>query len=133
MDVQQVFLRLPSPLASRLVNVSADATLEDVQLPDGLLNSSTYFRTSSSSVLAPFTRIASLRNERAPSHPVTLHLCVRLRGSKGGFGTNLRSAGNRMSRKTQENNDSCRDLSGRRLGTIKEAQRCVSLMASRRR
>ncbi|WFD44176.1 hypothetical protein MPSI1_002842 [Malassezia psittaci] len=43
-------------------------------------------------------------------------------GGKGGFGNQLRAAGARMANKNG-NVDSCRDLSGRRISTIKEAQR----------
>jgi hypothetical protein len=48
-----------------------------------------------------------------------------MRGGKGGFGSQLRAAGGRMSSQKTSNNDSCRDLSGRRLSTIKEAKKCV--------
>lgn len=59
-------------------------------------------------------------------HPlVTLRLVPRLRGGKGGFGSQLRAAGGRMSSQKTSNNDSCRDLSGRRLSTIKEAKKYV--------
>ncbi|KAH9943723.1 telomere stability and silencing-domain-containing protein [Amylocystis lapponica] len=54
---------------------------------------------------------------------VSLRLVPRLRGGKGGFGSQLRAAGGRMSSQKTSNNDSCRDLSGRRLSTIKEAKR----------
>ena len=54
---------------------------------------------------------------------LTLRLIPRLRGGKGGFGSQLRAAGGRMSSQKTSNNDSCRDLSGRRLSTIKEAKR----------
>jgi hypothetical protein len=58
---------------------------------------------------------------------ITLKLIPRLRGGKGGFGSQLRAAGGRMSSQKTSNNDSCRDLSGRRLSTIKTAKRYVSL------
>ena len=57
---------------------------------------------------------------------VTLRLSARLLGGKGGFGSQLRAAGGRMSSQKTSNNDSCRDLNGRRLSTIKEAKRCVA-------
>ena len=57
---------------------------------------------------------------------VSLRLVPRMRGGKGGFGSQLRAAGGRMSSQKTSNNDSCRDLSGRRLSTIKEAKKCVS-------
>ncbi|KAJ6260300.1 Telomere maintenance protein [Drechslerella dactyloides] len=56
---------------------------------------------------------------------VTLRLTAPLPGGKGGFGSQLRAAGGRMSsrkRKGQENSDSCRNLDGRRLRTVKEAK-----------
>jgi hypothetical protein len=56
---------------------------------------------------------------------VSLRLVPRMRGGKGGFGSQLRAAGGRMSSQKTNNNDSCRDLSGRRLSTIKEAKKCV--------
>ena len=58
---------------------------------------------------------------------VHLRLGVRLPGGKGGFGSQLRAAGGRMSSKRTENKDSCRTLDGRRLSTVKEAERCVRL------
>jgi Silencing defective 2 N-terminal ubiquitin domain len=59
-------------------------------------------------------------------HPlISLRLVPRMRGGKGGFGSQLRAAGGRMSSQKTSNNDSCRDLSGRRLSTIKEAKKCV--------
>lgn len=54
---------------------------------------------------------------------LSLRLSPRLPGGKGGFGSQLRAAGGRMSSQKTSNNDSCRDLSGRRLSTIKEAKR----------
>jgi hypothetical protein len=54
---------------------------------------------------------------------VTLRLIPRMLGGKGGFGSQLRAAGGRMSSQKTSNNDSCRDLNGRRLSTIKEAKK----------
>lgn len=51
------------------------------------------------------------------------HVSIRLRlsGGKGGFGSNLRAQGNKMStRKRSGGNIDCRDLSGRRLRSINE-------------
>ncbi|THH16317.1 hypothetical protein EUX98_g9322 [Antrodiella citrinella] len=42
----------------------------------------------------------------------------------------LRAAGGRMSSQKTSNNDSCRDLSGRRLSTIKEAKRLAEYIES---
>lgn len=62
---------------------------------------------------------------------VSLRLVPRMRGGKGGFGSQLRAAGGRMSSQKTNNNDSCRDLSGRRLSTIKEAKKCVPVFHPR--
>lgn len=56
---------------------------------------------------------------------VHLRLGVRLLGGKGGFGSQLRAAGGKMSSKRTENKNSCRTLDGRRLSTVREAEKCV--------
>ncbi|EIW84198.1 hypothetical protein CONPUDRAFT_50655 [Coniophora puteana RWD-64-598 SS2] len=67
------------------------------------------------------------RDEDASSL-VTLRITPRLHGGKGGFGSQLRAAGGRMSSQKTSNNDSCRDLSGRRLSTIKEAKKLAEYL-----
>ncbi|CAE6426695.1 unnamed protein product [Rhizoctonia solani] len=59
---------------------------------------------------------------------VTLRLMPSLLGGKGGFGSQLRAAGGRMSSQKASNNDSCRDLSGRKLSTIKEAKKMAAYL-----
>ncbi|KAK7020521.1 APC amino acid permease [Favolaschia claudopus] len=82
-----------------------------------------------SGVLPPLdSPIASLQSDG--SSLVTLRLTPRLLGGKGGFGSQLRAAGGRMSSQKTSNNDSCRDLSGRRLNTIKEAKKLVEYLES---
>ncbi|KAL6951930.1 hypothetical protein U1Q18_046491, partial [Sarracenia purpurea var. burkii] len=44
-----------------------------------------------------------------------LHLLLRLRGGKGGFGSLLRGAATKAGQKKTNNFDACRDMSGRRL------------------
>ncbi len=56
---------------------------------------------------------------------VTLRLLPRILGGKGGFGSQLRAAGGRMSSQKTDNKDACRDLNGRRLSTVKEAKKYV--------
>jgi Silencing defective 2 N-terminal ubiquitin domain len=53
---------------------------------------------------------------------VSFRLYAPVLGGKGGFGSQLRAAGGRMSSQKTSNNDSCRDLSGRRLSTLKQAK-----------
>ncbi|KAF9000631.1 telomere stability and silencing-domain-containing protein [Cyathus striatus] len=66
------------------------------------------------------------------STPNFITLCVspRVLGGKGGFGSQLRAAGGRMSSQKTSNNDSCRDLTGRRLSTIKEAKKLAEYLES---
>lgn len=116
-----LFIRLPSPLGYLQYEVPADSLVADVPLPKSLRDT-TYLRTASR-IPSPSTPISALCNAQNPSHPITLDLCARLLGGKGGFGSQLRAAGGRMSSGKNTNTDSCRDLSGRRLSTIKEAQR----------
>lgn len=74
------------------------------------------------------TTLASLHSSASDdetSDLVSLRLAPRMLGGKGGFGSQLRAAGGRMSSQKTSNNDSCRDLSGRRLSTIKEAKKYV--------
>ncbi|KAI3693989.1 hypothetical protein L1987_76946 [Smallanthus sonchifolius] len=49
------------------------------------------------------------------SSPSTVHLLLRLRGGKGGFGSLLRGAATKAGQKKTNNFDACRDMSGRRL------------------
>ncbi|KAJ7271892.1 telomere stability and silencing-domain-containing protein [Mycena haematopus] len=82
-----------------------------------------------SGVLPPLdSSVSSLQSNG--SSLVTLRLTPRLLGGKGGFGSQLRAAGGRMSSQKTSNNDSCRDLSGRRLNTIKEAKKLVEYLES---
>ncbi|KDR78942.1 hypothetical protein GALMADRAFT_63723 [Galerina marginata CBS 339.88] len=79
--------------------------------------------THTGHVPAPHSLISELKSSQAPDELITLRLSPRVLGGKGGFGSQLRAAGGRMSSQKTSNNDSCRDLSGRRLSTIKEAKK----------
>ncbi|THH16666.1 hypothetical protein EW146_g4004 [Bondarzewia mesenterica] len=74
------------------------------------------------------TTLSSLYELEKGSSLVSLRLAPRMRGGKGGFGSQLRAAGGRMSSQKTSNNDSCRDLSGRRLSTIKEAKKLAEYL-----
>lgn len=53
----------------------------------------------------------------------TLSLRLRLYGGKGGFGSNLRAQGSKMSSKRRAGGyESCRDLSGRRIRTVNQTR-----------
>lgn len=71
-----------------------------------------------------------LSSSPLPDGPLFLRLTPRLCGGKGGFGAQLRSAGGRMSGGKNQNKDTCRDLSGRRIGTLKTAQKLADYIAS---
>jgi len=118
----QVLVNLPAPLAPLNLHLSPSTPLADLPLPAAFSTDETYLRTRVSSVLSRSTTLASLQHASS-SHPIELFVGARLLGGKGGFGSQLRAAGGRMSSGKNTNTDSCRDLSGRRLSTIKEAQR----------
>nr|XP_019047811.1 hypothetical protein I302_04429 [Kwoniella bestiolae CBS 10118]OCF26741.1 hypothetical protein I302_04429 [Kwoniella bestiolae CBS 10118] len=127
--LQTIHLHLPAPLPFQSLNVHPETLVSDLPLPPTLLSNNTYLRTSTH-ILSPHTPISSLRHADSPNHPISINVCARLPGGKGGFGSQLRAAGGRMSTGKATNMDSCRDLSGRRLGTIKEAQRQADLLES---
>ncbi|KAJ6189698.1 hypothetical protein N7519_004606 [Penicillium mononematosum] len=62
-----------------------------------------------------------------------LRLTAPIRGGKGGFGSQLRAAGGRMSSKRKrnqgDNNGSSRNLDGRRLRTVNEAKALAEYLA----
>jgi len=84
------------------------------------LSSSLVFSTHSGHVPPTHSLVSDLK---ALDAFVTLRLTPRVLGGKGGFGSQLRAAGGRMSSQKTSNNDSCRDLNGRRLSTLKEAKK----------
>lgn len=74
------------------------------------------------------TRLSGLTTSNN-DFPVVLQLRALLPGGKGGFGSMLRSQGGKMSAGARNsNNDSCRDLNGRRLGVLKEAKKLAEYL-----
>lgn len=124
-----------SPFPTLTLLAPSDATFASLydllaaRYPDLPLSSSLVLSPHSGPVPPPQTPLSALcpSNKDARSSLLSLRLIPRLRGGKGGFGSQLRAAGGRMSSQKTSNNDSCRDLNGRRLSTIKEAKRCVCL------
>lgn len=77
-------------------------------------------------IVSPSTTVAGLDGaQKDQGGFVALRLAVRLPGGKGGFASQLRAQGGRMSSNKAQNTDSCRGLDGRRLSTMKEAQKSV--------
>ena len=60
-----------------------------------------------------------------------LRLSFRLLGGKGGFGSLLRSGGSGRIAKKKTNLDACRDLSGRRLRSVKDQKEYVVVFVIR--
>lgn len=86
--------------------------------------SSQYLSLTSGTPLSPRLALplSSLHGEKG-ERIINVRLAIRLPGGKGGFASQLRAQGGRMSSNKATNNDSCRDLNGRRLSTIKEAKK----------
>ena len=122
-----------APFSTLCLSVPSDTVFHDLydvlaekypELPnphDLLLRPSSNFVPSATTPLSSFPK-------HGGSREISLQLLPRLLGGKGGFGSQLRAAGGRMSSQKTSNNDSCRDLTGRRLSTIKEAKKLVSLI-----
>ncbi|KAG5645545.1 hypothetical protein DXG03_005820 [Asterophora parasitica] len=120
--------------------------LDGLELPFGVADSERYvLSTHRGRAIPPAATVSSLWDSTSvdtdadtdaasithnTNQLVTLRLTPRLVGGKGGFGSQLRAAGGRMSSQKTSNNDSCRDLSGRRLSTIKEAKKLAEYLES---
>ncbi|KAJ9539272.1 hypothetical protein OSB04_032005 [Centaurea solstitialis] len=63
------------------------------------------------------------------SPPSTVHLLLRLRGGKGGFGSLLRGAATKAGQKKTNNFDACRDMSGRRLRHVNAEKKMEEWLA----
>ncbi|KAF9526412.1 telomere stability and silencing-domain-containing protein [Crepidotus variabilis] len=102
-----------------------DAIYERYPAFPASLSDSLSLSTHAGDVLVPGQRIDGLGEKF-----ITLRVTPKLLGGKGGFGSQLRAAGGRMSSQKTSNNDSCRDLNGRRLSTIKEAKKLAEYVAA---
>ncbi|KAI0261541.1 telomere stability and silencing-domain-containing protein [Gloeopeniophorella convolvens] len=123
------------PFPTLALAAPSDTTLED--LHDVLLTRYPFLPLTADLRLSPVsgavpeetaTLVSILGLHDADQSLLSLRLVPRMRGGKGGFGSQLRAAGGRMSSQKTSNNDSCRDLSGRRLSTIKEAKRLAEYL-----
>lgn len=126
-----VLVQTFSPFPSLTLNIPSLTAISDIpallhnRYPDFPLfhHSRLTLSTHAGRIPSPASTLLSLHQDSECNSHVTLRLTPRLLGGKGGFGSQLRAAGGRMSSQKTSNNDSCRDLSGRRLSTIKEAQK----------
>ncbi|KAH0004555.1 hypothetical protein KCU78_g13344, partial [Aureobasidium melanogenum] len=124
-------LSLPVPADT---SIAAFTSLLSTHLPphtDNLLLSTTSRRIDTTST----SSLSSLLSDNGSPTFLPLHLSARLLGGKGGFGSQLRAAGGRMSSRKNRNrnpdqlNGSNRNLDGRRLRTITEAKNLAEYLA----
>ena len=128
-------LGLPPTLS---IPTAATTSISDLtkQLNDRLpiTSSRLVLTTNANRVLQPSSP-APLSSLIANPHDsiLPLRLTIPLCGGKGGFGSQLRAAGGRMSsrrkKNTGENNSSNRNLDGRRLRTVNEAKALAEYLA----
>ena len=125
-------LNLPVPSSTRVSDVlrSIYARLP-ANVDRGLIVSTTSGKQLHSSDEAPIATLSSGPNTAF----LPLRISAKLCGGKGGFGSQLRAAGGRMSSKKnrdrQDQNGSNRNLDGRRLRTVDEAKRLAEYLATK--
>ncbi|PGH26629.1 hypothetical protein AJ80_01758 [Polytolypa hystricis UAMH7299] len=138
-------LSLPPTLS---IPISSTSSIEDLVdevtsfLPSSLSQSTSRLiltTTRNKQILPSPDSITSLlaghdsSNDGAQSTFLPLRLSAPLCGGKGGFGSQLRAAGGRMSSRRKgnqgENNGSNRNLDGRRVRTVKEAKALAEYLA----
>lgn len=133
-------LSLPSTLSFSIPSTSSISDLTEKvasYLPSSLPFQSLILTTTNNKQIHPSTdNLQSLlvaRNGATNSTLLPLRLSVPLCGGKGGFGSQLRAAGGRMSSKRKrnqgDNNSSSRNLDGRRLRTVNEAKALAEYLA----
>ncbi|KAL1305186.1 hypothetical protein AAFC00_002107 [Neodothiora populina] len=133
-------LCIPTPDTSRISDLLADLDSRistTASLPFSITTPSrrSLDRDSQETIasLLDRSRIDKLHNDAA-SPILNLRLLVPTLGGKGGFGSQLRAAGGRMSsrknrRNPEQQNASNRNLDGRRLRTITEAKNLAAYLA----
>ncbi|KAL2853784.1 telomere stability and silencing-domain-containing protein [Aspergillus pseudoustus] len=134
-------LSLPSTVSFAL---PATSTLFDLcekvssYIPSSVSLQSLVLTTTGNKQILPSSRtiselISPYGDTTTPSTLLPLRLSVPLCGGKGGFGSQLRAAGGRMSSRRKRNqgddNGSSRNLDGRRLRTVNEAKALAEYLA----
>ncbi|OQD74641.1 hypothetical protein PENDEC_c010G01366 [Penicillium decumbens] len=134
-------LSLPPTLSFTLPSTSSISDLTEKvasYLPSSLsLQSLVLTTTNNKQIVSSADALQSLLAARdgdlGASALLPLRLSVPLCGGKGGFGSQLRAAGGRMSSKRKrnqgDNNSSSRNLDGRRLRTVNEAKALAEYLA----
>ncbi|CEH18174.1 Uncharacterized conserved protein [Ceraceosorus bombacis] len=130
-----VLLRAFAPLPSTLsLSLPGHLTLGDLSRSLNACFKACTLRLTTPNGLSPCPRrsLSSFvkRDTNGRASHVELEVRSRLRGGKGGFGSMLRAQGGKMSAKGKDQNtDSCRDLNGRRLSTMKQAKQLAAYIA----
>lgn len=118
--------------------ISATATLDQLhesiyqRLPENLEQRLILTTISNKQLSAASHAPVSSLCKQSDDDFISLRLSVPLCGGKGGFGSQLRAAGGRMSskrKKTGDENASSRNLDGRRLRTVNEAKALAEYLA----
>lgn len=136
-------LSLPSTVTFALPTTSTFSDLCDKvcsYIPQSVPLHSLVLTTIDRKKLAPSSRAVTellsqngTSSETAAPDLLSLRLSVPVCGGKGGFGSQLRAAGGRMSsrrkRNEGEDNGSSRNLDGRRLRTVNEAKALAEYLA----
>ncbi len=137
MTTKTVLINAFAPFNTLSLSISPDARLSDLfsliharhsSFPFSLADSGSLRFSTHDGRAPPLHSLVSELGNKDDDGFVTLRLTPRLLGGKGGFGSQLRAAGGRMSSQKTNNNDSCRDLNGRRLSTLKEAKKLFSFV-----
>jgi len=116
-----------TPISDALDRISDRLPRDDLQLSI----TTTSNRLLSHSSKQPISTLASSENDTF----LALRLSAKLCGGKGGFGSQLRAAGGRMSSRKKRNqpnepqNGSNRNLDGRRLRTVYDAKKVAAHLA----
>ncbi|KAJ6090208.1 hypothetical protein N7486_009023 [Penicillium sp. IBT 16267x] len=133
-------LSLPSTLSFSLPSTSSVSDLTEKvasYLPSPLSLQSLILTTTNNKQITPSAdSLQSLivrDGASVDSNLLPVRLSVPMCGGKGGFGSQLRAAGGRMSSKRKrnqgDNNSSSRNLDGRRLRTVAEAKSLAEYLA----
>ncbi|KAL9613938.1 MAG: hypothetical protein Q9167_001552 [Letrouitia subvulpina] len=124
-------LSLPTPASTSIAQLTRDLLNHLPSLDCRVILTTTSNKEVRATTSDPVSSLLS--SDRDDFLP--LRLSVPLRGGKGGFGSQLRAAGGRMSsrrKKNQgENNSSNRNLDGRRLRTVTEAKALAEYLATK--
>ncbi len=122
-------LSIPLAASTRIADFITRLSDRLPQLDSRILLTSTSSKEINLFSLAPLSSLLSTHTDDF----LPLRLSVPLRGGKGGFGSQLRAAGGRMSSRRKKNqgdsNSSNRNLDGRRLRTINEAKALAEYLA----